>query len=189
MGLSRSDARALRRRCEQVVAEIDIPEPFDLQALCEIVGRRRGRRLRVAHQQLGAGRGTPCGMWISLADEDIIVIEQNTSSLHQEQIGLHEIGHILCDHGRRQEAPGVPVDAAAPGRAEVHQLMPDLDPAMIRRVLGRSSYDLPQEREAEMVATLLGEAVRARATKGRVKGPTAQGGLAKLTEALGGGAP
>ncbi len=186
MGLSRADARALRRRCEQVVADIDIPDPFDLQALCEIVGRRRGRRLRVAHQQLGAGRGVPCGMWIALADEDIIVIEQNTSSLHQEQIGLHEIGHILCDHGHR-EAGTTGLDGLAPGRDEVHQLMPDLDPAMIQRVLGRSSYELPQEREAEMVATLLGERVRARATKGRAKGPSAQGGLAKLTEALGGG--
>jgi hypothetical protein len=177
---ARRDRRALRRRCEQAIARVAIPDPFDLESLCEAVSEQRGRRLRITVRQLTATRSAPCGMWIAMADEDVIVIEQHTSSLHQDQIGLHEIGHILCDH--HESGTGL-------ARRDALRLLPSLDPQMVQRVLGRTSYDLPQEQEAEMVATLLGERIRGRNVLPAVWAGdprSAVDGLGKLTEALGG---
>jgi hypothetical protein len=118
-------------------------------------------------------------MWVSLPDEDIIFVEQRTSPLHQDQIGLHEIGHILCRH-----------DAESLGADYARQVMPDLDPNMVLRVLGRTSYDAPQEREAELVATLIGERIRPKPAGGTgfegVHGGEAAAALRMLTKALGG---
>ena len=44
----------------------------------------------------------------------------------------------------------------------IHLLFPDLDPAMVIRVLGRVRYTTAQEREAEMTASLI---------RGRSAGP------------------
>jgi hypothetical protein len=74
------------------------------------------------------------------------VYEQRTSRLHQEHIIAHEIGHLLCDHE--------PVSGLDDRTAST--LMPSLDPRMIRRILGRrSGYPVPQEQQAEMIASLL----------------------------------
>lgn len=181
MGLTGRQTRALRRRCEEIVVDLTIPEPFDIEVLCEAIGERRGRRLRVAPYPLATGRGSPCGMWVSMKDEDIIMIEQRTSSLHQQHIGLHEIGHILCDHGANSSL----------GLESAVRLMPNLDPEMVQRVLSRSSYDFPQEQEAEMIASLLGERIgvrshgRRRATRTSDQSQTGVA-LRKLTEAFGG---
>jgi hypothetical protein len=148
----RGQLRDLRRRCEATIADLAIPEPFDLDTLCAHMAKRRGRPVRLASMPHTSSMAAPCGMWVALAEEDIILIEAQTSALHHDQIGLHEIAHIICDH-----------DNADSMRADsLGSLMPNLDPGMVRRVLGRASDDHPQEREAEMVATLLGERIRTR---------------------------
>jgi hypothetical protein len=160
-----------------------MPYPFNLGELCAAVGARRGRRLRVAPQPSTRARGGPCGVWVALADEDIIFIDQRTSSLHQEQIGLHEIGHILCRHD----------ETATPAADFARILLPGLDPEMVQRVLGRTSYDTRQEQEAEMIATLLGERIRVRPDGSTglegVTGAEATDALRSLGIALGGKGP
>ena len=141
--------RELRRRCERIVEGLDMPDPFDLEVLCRTVAEARGRPLRVLIWPAGGGSGSPCGMWVALADEDVIVIDRRTSWLHQQHIGLHEIGHIVAGHNAGQ---GLEHDS-------VLRLLPDLDPAMVRRVLGRASYASPQEREAETIALLLSQRI------------------------------
>lgn len=34
---------ALRRRCEQTLAGLDLPDPFDIDVLCLRLGEQRGR--------------------------------------------------------------------------------------------------------------------------------------------------
>jgi hypothetical protein len=76
---------------------------------------------------------------------DYIFYESQTSALHQEHIILHEVGHLLCEHR-----------VASLSRDEVSELLlPDLDPAMIRRVLGRTCYPVWAEQEAEIIASLI----------------------------------
>src|SRR5689334_682748 len=129
----------LRRR----LRGIRVPDPFDLDQFCAEVAASRGRplhRLPLA----GLDPGSPCGLWLGLPTADYVFYDPETSPLHAEHIVLHEIAHMLCDHGHRSAQ----ADLAA-------QLFPDLDPELISRVLGRASYSTGQEREAELLASMI----------------------------------
>lgn len=145
----------LRRRCEVRLRGIRIPSPFDLDTFCAEVAARRGRPL-IRRPVPGLSASAPCGLWIGTAGADHIFYDPGTSPLHAEHIVLHELAHILSGHSG--------VDGA------LARLFPDLDPAVVGRVLGRVSYTTAQEREAEMMASLIrGRSARPpRDTFGRV---------------------
>jgi hypothetical protein len=135
--------KAMRRRCAKLVDMLDIPVPFDVHVLCARVAAARGRSIELRAIPMPAGG--PCGVWVSVAGRDFIFYERHTSGLHQEHIVLHEIGHFLGDH----EA-GTVLDP------DISQLlMPDLDPAVVDRVLQRTHYSADNEREAETIASLI----------------------------------
>ncbi|HWS32402.1 MAG TPA: hypothetical protein VN408_06630 [Actinoplanes sp.] len=134
----------LRRRCEQLVAEIDVPEPFDIHELCRIIGdERAGRPIVLIPIALPAR--TVCGMYVPTGKFDAIFYEQDTSPLHQMLIIGHELGHLLAGHRA----------SASLDPDTFRLLLPDLDPRLIQRFLGRSNYDAAEEREAEMIGSLL----------------------------------
>lgn len=140
------EAQALRRRCEDRLRQITIPEPYSLDAFCESIAATRGRMIRRLPM---SGRGGPIlGLWIATEDQDWICYEANTSLLHQQHIVFHELSHLLCGH-----SPGI-----APEQDQ--DRFPDLSPEMLKRVLGRSTYDQVDEQEAEMLASLIFECVR-----------------------------
>jgi hypothetical protein len=89
----------------------------------------------------------PCGVWLALSTEDLILFEQETSRLHQQHIILHEVGHLLCEH------QGELLSAAE----ELQLLLPSLDPGMVRHVLHRNVYSTEEEREAELLAAMIVE--------------------------------
>jgi hypothetical protein len=130
----------LRWRSERRLRGITVPRPFDLDAFCTEVAARRGRPL-IRRAAPGLSTEAPCGLWIATDRADHIFYDPGTSPLHAEHIVLHELAHILCDHSGSAGA--------------VARLLPDLDPATVRRVLGRVSYTTEQEREAEMLASLI----------------------------------
>jgi hypothetical protein len=130
----------LRRRCEERLRGIRIPSPFDLDAFCAEVEVRRGRPL-IRRPVPGLSAQAPCGLWIGTAEADHVFFDPGTSPLHAEHIVLHELAHILSGH------------SGADGTFA--RLFPDLDPATVSRVLGRVSYTTEQEREAEMMASLI----------------------------------
>ncbi|MBG6066253.1 ImmA/IrrE family metallo-endopeptidase [Micromonospora ureilytica] len=138
----------LRRRCEQLVAELEVPEPFDIQKLCDVLGERRGRPIHLVPLRLPAQ--TVCGMCVPTGDFDAIFFEQDTSPLHQLLIIGHELGHLLAGH---QATEVLDADAS-------RLLLPDLDPQLVQRSLGRSNYAADEEREAEMIGSLLLRRVR-----------------------------
>jgi hypothetical protein len=133
----------LRKRCQARLADLDLPRPFDVRALCANLERLRGKPIVLVPLELSATG--PCGLWISDDRRDYIVHESATSPMHQEHIILHEIGHLLCDH---QGAAKLTGEHAA-------GLFRTLDPAMVRKVLGRSGYTSEEEAEAEMLASLI----------------------------------
>jgi len=134
--------RRLRRQVEARLAELDIPTPFDVGVLCQRLAVRRGRPIHLRAETMGEG---PCGLWADVAGADFILYERDTTPLHQEQIVLHEVGHLLAQH-----------DPAPVGDQEcAGWLMPDLDPAMVRRVMGRHGYTSQEEQEAELLASLV----------------------------------
>lgn len=136
-----SSARRARRRAAARVATVDVPDPFDLEAFLQLVAAERGRTIQVLPLESAQLPDLPCGLWIAGEFSDWIFVEEGTSPLHREHIVLHEVAHMLCGHRLSRDTPSV--------------LLPSLDPAVVRRVLGRTSYSDDQEREAEAVASLL----------------------------------
>jgi hypothetical protein len=145
----------LRRRCEARLRGIRIPSPFHLDVFCAEVEKRRGRPL-IRRPVPGLSAEAPCGLWIGTATADHVFHDPGTSPLHAEHIVLHELAHILSGHSG--------------GDGSLARLFPDLDPATVSRVLGRVSYTTEQEREAEMMASLIRgrSAQPPRTTLGRV---------------------
>jgi hypothetical protein len=135
--------REIRSRCRRLVDGLDIPVPFDAREVCRRVGTDRDRPIHLS--ALPMPPGVPCGLWVSTEAADFIFYEEQTSGLHQEHIILHELGHLLCDHE--------PTTGPAPDISRV--LLPNLDPALVSRVLTRSHYSATAEREAEMIASLI----------------------------------
>jgi len=148
--------KGLRRRSEQRLRGIRVPAPFDLDAFCGEVAARRGRPL-IRRAVPGLSADAPCGLWVATDRADHVFYDPGTSPLHAEHIVLHELAHILSGH-----TPGEDGSLAV--------LFPDLDPASVSRVLGRFAYTTAQEREAEMMASLIrGRSARPpRTTIGRV---------------------
>ncbi|MEV6304755.1 DUF6545 domain-containing protein [Actinoplanes sp. NPDC051861] len=133
----------LRRRSARRLSGLRLPYPFDLDLLCDEVAASRGRPL---HRRPLAGlkAGAPCGLWLGMPTADYVFYDPGTSPLHAEHIVLHEIAHILCGH------------AAGPAHGDlVARLFPDLDPALVARMLGRAGHTTAQEREAEMLASMI----------------------------------
>ncbi|KJK33399.1 hypothetical protein UK23_46210 [Lentzea aerocolonigenes] len=136
--------RRLRRQAKDRLAGFEVPKPFSIEALCAQVSASRGRALHLHPLPYNGAADLPCGLWVATAQADHIFHARGASALHQQNIILHEIGHMLCDH-TLDSADGVTA------------LLGDLDPAVVRRVLARTRYSTPAEQEAEMVAALIRE--------------------------------
>jgi hypothetical protein len=138
--------RDLHRYCDDQVKhlerEVGIPQPFVLGTFLARFARWRGRRIDLLPYDHVPGGA--CGMWLRLPDSDVIAYA-NTTPLHGEHIILHEVGHMLCGH----------LGGGDVGENLVRALLPDLDPTMVRRVLGRTAYSDAEERQAELIATLV----------------------------------
>lgn len=137
--------RKLWQRCRRLVAALSLPDPFDIADFVDSLAACRGRPIELVPV---TGRpNLPCGLLLTTADADYILYAADTSPLHQQHILLHEAAHLLCGH--QDDSAGATLDAAA------RTLMPGLSPALVERVLGRTIYTEPQEREAEIVASLI----------------------------------
>ncbi|MEV4347353.1 hypothetical protein AB0J83_23100 [Actinoplanes sp. NPDC049596] len=141
----------LRRRCESRLRGIRVPDPFDLDAFCAEVAQHRGRPL-IRRAVPGLSVDAPCGLWIGTAEADHVFHDPGTSPLHAEHIVLHELAHILSGH---TGASGEGAGGGGTADGSLARLFPDLDPATVSRVLGRATYSDAQEREAEMMASLI----------------------------------
>jgi hypothetical protein len=175
----RRPGRALWKRAREVADAVTLPEPFDAEAFVASLAAGRGRPIEL--MPVSAPEGTPCGLLMSTERADYILYPTTTTALHRRHILLHEVGHLLCGHtGPDGGADGVAIDAAA-GR----QLMPNLSPELVRRVLGRTTYTEVEEREAELVASLLAQRV-VRPGEPRGLAPDVPDGLRRFDSLFGG---
>lgn len=122
-----------------------LPEPFGVAELCRALSEERRRPLHLCAIPGPALPSRPCGLWVATAEGDWIFVERGTSPLHRQHIVLHELAHMICGHAAVELPAG---DA-------VTRLLPDLSPTMVRSVLGRTSYSSADEREAELLASLI----------------------------------
>jgi Zn-dependent peptidase ImmA (M78 family) len=135
------DMQALRRRYAARIHDLPIPIPFDTQIFTATIADRRGRPIVLQPMPL---LGEPFGAWVEEASVDVVFYEQHTTPLHQQHIILHELGHILCNH------QGINADEL------MTALSPDIGQSGERlRALRDGRYTEEEEREAEMIATLI----------------------------------
>lgn len=144
MGLTNEEMLAKAR-------ELPIPEQWDRERFVSDLAKLRGRPIRLIPTDTASLAGSPCGLWVVRPDEDIIFHESGTSDYHIDHIIRHEVGHMILGHDRAQMGDAVPDSAAELFR----RLLPDIDPAGVRAVLGRLDFASEQEREAETFASLL----------------------------------
>ena len=141
------ELKALRARCDTRLRQLgELPARFDAAMLCELLAQRRGRPIVL--QTIDAGVG-PCGAWLACPSADLVLYERHTSALHQQHIILHEVSHLLCGH-----------DAESVDASELSALLlPDVRPDVVQRVLRRTTYSAEDEREAELLASLILERI------------------------------
>jgi hypothetical protein len=175
------DAAATVARCEALIGEIALPDPFDMRVLCDRLGSVWGST--VCLYPTRTAPSGPCGMWVSLQIGgrlyDVFAYERDATPWHQAQMIFHEIGHRMLGHAGETE---LPLDT----RELVEHLMPTLDPGLIKRTLGcarePSAYDDPREKEAEYIGARLLD--RAYGWRAGPLAPDAPADLLRLHSAL-----
>lgn len=133
--------RQLRRRCEDRLRVLAPEGPLRLDRFIADVVASRPRPLSFVPVPL---LGKPYGLWLTDGETECICYERDTTPAHQRHIILHELCHLLCGHQ--------PLDPAAFTGPFLH-----LDRDRLRAIMLRSGYSQEQEREAELLASLISE--------------------------------
>jgi IrrE N-terminal-like domain len=132
-----------RRRCLTQIKALDLPTPTSVADVRDRVAALTGRPIRILRHKLPSD--SPCGLRIATLDTDYLVVQESASPAHQDLILLHELGHVLFD-----PEESLPLDEDL-----LKALVPQVDPATVTCMLGRSRYALESEQAAEVFATLL----------------------------------
>jgi hypothetical protein len=167
----------MRRLCGELVSELSLPapsEPADLcTALCSAMSRRRGRPVRFRTAVFPPG--TASGLWLDMAEQDVVVVEERTAPDHQLVILGHELWHMKAGH-RSHHVEGAAVAARLLGDGA------DLR-ATVLKVAARTRFDLADEQEAESFGLLLASKCRTWLPGSSTRGPAQRSGLAGRIEA------
>lgn len=145
--------RELRRTGERFLASLELPTPFSLPALIEQLAASRGRPLYVRPLPGEPIPGGPYGLWLATTDEDFVFYERHTSRLHREHIVMHEVGHLLAHQLSRTDCAENTQWRPEPDR--IAKLVPHLSAESVSRILSRDHCASMEERQAEMIASLL----------------------------------
>ncbi|MGQ4484357.1 regulator component [Streptomyces sp. SAS_281] len=127
--------RRLREQCEKKIDELGLPYRFTTRQFCDAIADRRGKGIIFNPLPDFVISGGVCGMRVETQTSDVIFYAQGISVHHQRHILAHELSHVYCDH---------------PGR-----LVADSDTGELFRASGRTGYSTGEEREAEIMASLV----------------------------------
>lgn len=143
MPLPDIDKSRLRKSCEEQVDLLHLPHRFSTRELCETIASLRGKPIILKPLNTLGAVEAPCGLRIETPSADLLYYEEGTSVHHQRHILTHELCHVYCDH------PGsLEVDA------DTAQIL-GVNRTLVMRMSGRTSYSTDDEREAEMMATVI----------------------------------
>ncbi|MDT0463328.1 MULTISPECIES: toxin-antitoxin system, toxin component [Streptomyces] len=167
----------MRRLCGELMAELALPAPAapaDLYtALCAGMSRRRGRP--VQFRMAAFPPGTASGLWLDMADQDLVVVEERTAPDHQLVILGHELWHMNAGHQGH----------AVEGATVAARLLSDTTDlqATVHKVAARTHFDLADEQEAESFGLLLASKCRTWLAGSSLRGPVQRDDLAGRIEA------
>lgn len=132
-------ARRLRR--PDLLAELKLPHVTNIRDLSDEVSRRTGRKVVLEPREQAP---SVCGACAVTESAVHVFYDPRTSSLHQDHIIAHEFSHLLLGHYENR-----PVSALAPS------FITSVDPATVQMMLGRTKYEEDEERDTELLASLL----------------------------------
>lgn len=138
----------LRRTCAEALDGVTLQRPYTIESFCEALSIQRGRRIVLRELPDGGGLNTPCGLWVAYPDEDHLWHVKAPTQRHRTQVLMHEIAHMLLDHL-----------SGAGSSSLLAVLPPEISPARIRRVFGRTDYSAGQEYDAELAGSILDEII------------------------------
>jgi hypothetical protein len=119
--------------------------------------------------------GTASGLWLDMADQDLVVIEERTAPDHQLVILGHELWHMKAGHCSHH------VEGAAVA-ARLLNDEADLQ-ATVLKVAARTRFDQADEKEAETFGLLLASKCRTWLAGSSSRGPVQRDHLAGRIEA------
>ncbi|MFI6010963.1 toxin-antitoxin system, toxin component [Streptomyces sp. NPDC051243] len=144
----------MRRLCGELVAEVKLPAPTAPEklygALCDAMSRRRGRPVQFRTSAFPAG--TASGLWLDMADQDLVVIEERTAPDHQLVILGHELWHMQAGHASHSVEGASVAARLLDDKADLR--------STVLRVAARSHFDQAEEKEAEAFGLLLASKCR-----------------------------
>jgi hypothetical protein len=176
----------MRRLCGKLVGELTLPapaEPADLYAaLCAAMSRRRGRP--VQYRTAPFPPGTASGLWLDMAAQDLVVIEERTAPDHQLVILGHELWHMHAGHcGLHIEGASVAARLwNTDGAGGVRDYGDELR-ATVLKVAARTRFDGREEQDAESFGLLLASKCRTWLAGSSLRGPVQRDRLAGRIEA------
>jgi hypothetical protein len=137
------DERSLRAFCEAAIGLLDLPHRFTQAQLIAAAERFIG--MPIVYEPVDMRRRKSCGMRKRYADREVIEYERYTSTLHQLVILAHEIAHVILKHQGLEDLAEVQSD---------EELAEEIDWSVLG-LSRRTSYEDQEEREAEMLATMI----------------------------------
>lgn len=145
--------KAVRRRCERRLAELEPPPTSDIHVLVAHIAERLGHPIELVPKNLDPREVS--GQCELRNGTYWITYQENTSYWHQIHIICHELGHLVGGHEC--------IDVGDESIAESVPTTRILSQSTVARMLGRSHYDSLPEREAEIHGTLLKQHLAAHA--------------------------
>lgn len=162
----------LGHSCEDLLASLCIPEPWDFRTFAKGLGADPDRPIELIPVTTEPTK--PCGLLVSTDLADYIFYAANTTPLHQLHIQCHELAHLVLGHA----------GTAALDTQVTALLMPSLPASVIERVLGRTVYSETEEHDAELLASLIMRRI-GRIHRGQVSRPEVTTTLSGLAGVLG----
>ncbi len=153
--------RAFMKECERLLVGLPIPTPFSVEALVRNMEVLLGRQIRLV--PLGdpdEGLGAACGLRVKAPEFTIILYRRRSSRNQTEHIILHELVHEWLDHGTCLTA--VEIERYVPER--IRQEVLRRFPSTL--VQGRVDFDSPEEKQAELSASLIKRLARRQSVTG-----------------------
>jgi len=142
------DAVNIEPTVSTAMDELRLGEAFSLDDLVDAMQRRRRRPLRIVELADLNDQDGICALWLETETEDLVLHARSESALHRQQFVLHELAHMILDHGDDQSL------------ATPDFLLPDIPESTRRRLLGRQDLVTEHEILAEVLADHLAAAIR-----------------------------
>ncbi|RSS46215.1 hypothetical protein EF906_02595 [Streptomyces sp. WAC08241] len=138
------------RECQMLLSDLPVPAPFSVEALVRNMEGVRGRQILLEPlEDSDGGLGTACGLRVKTSELTIILYRRRPSRNQTEHVICHELAHEWLDHGTCLTPDQIHHHVPKRIREEILSRFPS---ALIQ---GRAVFDTPDEKVAEISATLM----------------------------------